>query len=417
MVKLKKNFDQHKSVAIFISRFPPPYGGVSNQAKSLAEKLSIKHNIKIYTLDLLERKVHSYHQKKWENILLFSRSNFTLNNIIESFYLFISSVNYWKGFSLFKLDKFILWRLVLLYISSFLGSILNDEKVVLIYSFHIGAPSVVGGNLASIFEVPHMKGVFGEFYTNSAKINIQKKFIRSVSGEKFYFPCSRHCDQLMKLVFDNVQSKVLYYGSDLKSLHKSSNDFNSSSVKVFHITFLGRHEKEMGVNFFLKLIEILNNNNKYSYKFNLVGQSGKLTDRINKFADNKSFNLNIYTSVSHEFKNKILCNSDFLIVPSLNERACFGLAIVEGIASRNIVLARNIGGHKEAALNNNDFLFDRESTPDMIAYKVEKLCKEINQKKIEKILNLYQKKIIDKYDIEICLGKQLKKIEDIINLK
>ena len=59
MVKLKKNFDQHKSVAIFISRFPPPYGGVSNQAKSLAEKLSIKHNIKIYTLDLLERKVHS----------------------------------------------------------------------------------------------------------------------------------------------------------------------------------------------------------------------------------------------------------------------------------------------------------------------------------------------------------------------
>ena len=42
----------------------------------------------------------------------------------------------------------------------FFSTIIKDEKVILIYSFHVGAPSIVGGNLAKIFEVPHMKGVF-----------------------------------------------------------------------------------------------------------------------------------------------------------------------------------------------------------------------------------------------------------------
>ena len=209
----------------------------------------------------------------------------------------------------------------------------------------------------------------------------------------------------------------MYHGSDIKSLKSKKNFQNSNKLKIFNITFLGRHEKEMGVDFFLHLIEILNENNKNLYKFNLVGQSGKLTQKIRKFQQAKKLNLKIHTSVSQEYKNKVLSSSDFLIVPSLNERACFGLAIVEGIASGNFVLARNIGGHKEAALNNDDFLFDRESTPDIIASRIEKLCLDINEKKLVENLEFYQKKVIENFDIEICLNKQIKKIEVIKNLK
>ena len=166
--------------------------------------------------------------------------------------------------------------------------------MLLIYSFHVGAPSIVGGNLAKIFEVPHMKGVFGEFYTNFEKINIQNNFIRHLSGEEFYFPCSKHCDGLMKSVFNNINSEVLYHGSDIKSLKSTRNFQNSNKLKIFNITFLGRHEKEMGVDFFLHLIEILNENNKNLYKFNLVGQSGKLTQKIRKFQQAKKLNLKIH---------------------------------------------------------------------------------------------------------------------------
>ena len=410
-----QNFNKGDSI-VFISRFPPPYGGVSNQAKLLAEKLSYEKQLKIYIFDLLEMKIHLIVENKWQHYHFFSKKNLSIIYFLESIYLFFSSLNFGRKNELFNFDKFLIWRIALLLISSFLGSLISKEKIRLIYSFHIGAPSIVGGNLARVFNIPHMKAVFGEFFSNYEKINIQKKFIYSLAGKDLYFPCSNHCRNLMINIFKKADSEILYHGSDLKNIKKEKEKFlRKKRGNEITLSFLGRHEKEMGIEFFIDLIKILSNYTEYKFKFLLIGQTGKYTEFIENFSKDFSGNLEIYKSISNKVKNELLCKSDFLVVPSSNDRACFGLAIVEGIASKNFVMARNIGGHYEAVLRNDDYIFEKDLSPELLAKRIIKICLKIDNREFKLRLDALQKQIINNFDIEKCLDRQIIKIKEIIN--
>ena len=392
---------------LLISRFPPPYGGVSTQARLIAEHAYLKTNasLNICTIDLLAFKYHVLDGNGWKSYPIFSAyllSPKVLISIIASLFRLFRS---FASAGLLDADAFIFWRFGLLFISSIINSILPLKHQGLIYSFHVGAPTTVGGFLSFLNHSSHLKATFGEFYTNSKKLYKQKSFINTLAGSTDYFPCSNHCRSHLLQFNPSVESKVLYHGSELQNLARLS----ARKPKLFSrpeiiVTFLGRHTEEMGVEYFIDFARHLPNRISKSCVFNICGQRSNMTS----YLESSFPKFNILSSVSESQKQSLLIDTDILVVPSLNERACFGLAIVEGISAGCFVLARDIGGHREACLGFSDYLFDRNTSADDLAFEFSSNLHIYSSPAHAKARSHLQQSVVNSYDIDKCLKAQIK---------
>jgi glycosyltransferase involved in cell wall biosynthesis len=111
-----------------------------------------------------------------------------------------------------------------------------------------------------------------------------------------------------------------------------------------------------------------------------------------------------------EVRNALLSEADVLIVPSVNERACFGLAVTEGLASRCFVLARDIGGHAEAALDMREFLFERNLAPSQLVQKLVEIEQELRSGTLDEKLDHASRLVTERFDIETCIVHQIEVI-------
>lgn len=398
------NFD-----CLFISRFPPPYGGVSTQARLIAENYSHKRSLSVCTIDLLSFNYHIFNGENWISKSFISFKFFSPFFIYSTLFYFFRLLKALRPVGLFNFDKFIVWRLLLLLLASYLNTLFDLRNLRVIYSFHVGAPSTVGGALSLLNHSKHLKATFGEFFTNFSKLSVQKTFINAIAGITNYFPCSRYCQKFLHSFNPEATSRVIYYGSPLESLYEASRLrpplFSQDCIEV---TFLGRHVEEMGIFYFLDFTQSLLKASGHHFVFNICGQRSSLTNYLKTSCKH----VNVFSNVSEDKKQSILINSDLLLVPSLNERACFGLAIVEGISAGCFVLARNIGGHSEACLDFTDYLFEPHLSSSELASKfLSCLSNYCSPKHILKRQSL-QNRIVNSYDVKKSLETQLTLIDE-----
>ena len=395
---------------LFISRFPPPFGGVSNQVKLLAELLNSKADINVKVIDLKKIRIYSHINGSWKSTYLLVNIRFLMCLILSSLKM-VQNVSWLMNNHFFKLDKYIFWRFILVYFTYALSLYLKGDELKLIYSFHFGGPSLTGGILANDVNCQHITAVFGEFHTNRLKINRQIRLLEACSNIRV--SCSKYCGETMKKVKSSLGYDLLYYGGDLVQL----NNMYKKALKVgknkgkTSILFLGRIEQEMGIMFFLDLIQDIERIYPNKYRYVICGQKGSLSDNVIAFKKAFDGDLTIKFSVTFEERNQILVESDVLIVPSINERACFGLAIVEGLAAGSVVLARDIGGHKEPLLNNNDYLFGDNTTSEELAVMISGCVDRLNCDDNQARFDMFREAVIARFELEACLRAQTNYIE------
>lgn len=390
---------------LLISGFPPPYGGVSNQAKQIAEAAEVELGMAPFVLDLSKKRIFACTDGEWRSLPVVSAGT-ALRALVRAPGFLLAAARMFAKAGLLRADGYLGWRLKLLAVA--LLTLSRTGKPSLVYSFHVGAPSLTGGFIAEACGVPHHKATFGEPFTNFEKLYVQRRIMLATGGADRYHPCSHHCDRLLKAVFPEIKSEVLYYGSDLIELAaRAEMQADSPRRGAIRVLYLGRIEEEMGVRFFLKTADNLENAHPGRFSFTVCGQRGALSDEVRAWAEAFEGSAVFLESVPMAQRNECLVAADILIVPSVNERACFGLAVVEGMASRSFVLARDIGGHAEAALHKQDHLFSREATPEELAWRVVEVAEQLDAGEVSDFLVDSSRAAVQAYDIAACLERQL----------
>jgi glycosyltransferase involved in cell wall biosynthesis len=396
---------------LLISNFPPPFGGVSNQAKKIAERASIELGAVAHVLDLVKLRIFTFERGSWH-----SRSikawPLMISALIRFPWAILRPSRTLSGSGLLRLDRYLPWRLALVLVSLAVQRSMPRQPD-LVYAFHVGAPSLVGGLIATRLGIPHLTATFGEPFTNREKLKRQQALILATAGTTTYHPCSQHCARLLIDLFPQVLSKVLYHGSDLRALSQATigkHELRRQANRPLNILFVGRFVEEMGVRYFLEFSALAECSHPGRFSFGMCGQKGDLSPLIAEEAAVRGSKLQVAESAPMEVRNALLVGADVLVVPSVNERACFGLAVTEGLASRCFVLARDIGGHAEAALEIPDFLFERDLAPSQLVERIVEIEEGLRSGTFNEKLDHASRSVTERFDIETCLVRQMEVI-------
>lgn len=396
---------------LLISNFPPPFGGVSNQAKRIAEQASIDLGVVVHVLDLVKLRLFTFHGGNWQSRAVKACPALP-SALIRLPWAVLRPPRALRGAGLLRFDRYLPWRLALVLVS-LAAQRLMPRQPELVYSFHVGAPSLVGGLIAARLDVPHLKATFGEPFTNREKLQRQQQLLLAASGTTSYHPCSLHCARLLTDLFPQVRPQVLYYGSDLRTLSQATtgkHELRRQANRPLNILFVGRFVEEMGVRYFLEFSALAEHVHPGRFSFNMCGQKGELSPLIAEVAATRGGKLQVAESAPMDVRNALLAGADVLVVPSVNERACFGLAVTEGLASRCFVLARDIGGHAEAALDMRDFLFDRDLAPSQLVQRLAEIEEGLRSGTLDEKLDHASRSVTERFDIETCLARQIEVI-------
>lgn len=403
---------------LLISNFPPPFGGVSNQAKKIAEQASIDLGVDVHVLDLVKLRLFTFHYGNWQSRAVKAWPILILA-LIRLPWAVLRPPRELRGVGLLRFDRYLPWRLALVLVS-LAAQRLMPRQPELVYSFHVGAPSLVGGLIATRLDVPHLKATFGEPFTNREKLQRQQQLLLAAAGTTSYHPCSQHCARLLTKLFPQALTQVLYHGSDLRALSQATTgkfELRRLANRPLNILFVGRFVEEMGVRYFLEFSALAEYLYPGRYSFTMCGQRGELSPQIAEVAAVRGGKFQVAESAPMEARNALLAEADVLVVPSVNERACFGLAVTEGLASRCFVLARDIGGHAEAALHMRDFLFERDLEPSQLVQRITEIEEGLRSGMFDEKLDLASRSVTERFDIETCLVRQIEVIRCALRLQ
>lgn len=209
---------------------------------------------------------------------------------------------------------------------------------------YIAILSKIIGNNIKIINTRHM------LIDNSKAVIISNKVFTKFN-KKIIAVSSSVKDQLLGEGIDSSKIELIYNGIDLDEwripTHLSFRDeFNIKDDDIV-ITSVARFSEEKGHEFFLKSINLFNDNGKITnqnIKFVLVGEGpllDSIKDQSSRFGLEKAI---IFTGFRRDIKN-ILKSSDLYVSHSKSE--AFGISILEAIAAGLPVISTNSGGASE----------------------------------------------------------------------
>jgi glycosyltransferase involved in cell wall biosynthesis len=169
------------------------------------------------------------------------------------------------------------------------------------------------------------------------------------------------------------------------------------------VLFVGNFIEVKGIDYFLKAIEILDNNGRDDIIIQMLG-SGKLKNKIESvIRNNGNLSINIQGEIAHNELPIWMNASDVFCLPSLSEG--FPNVLMEALACGLPVVATNVGGIPEIINNENLGILVPPRNEKALADAIEAaLSREWNKEKlVERVREESWDKIVDKLRQE-CLS-------------
>lgn len=368
---------KNKKDIIIIGNYPKPYGGVPVLVKSLSSYFSqLKYNVCVISggtdgLKKINDNLKIIKPKLSKRILAFFSSYTLLLKILGQIPL-LSYVNFKYNFRLIS------YTLIT-------NKILNNKNETTIICFNLFNYGIIGGIIKEYN--PNIKLVvvnFGEVHSmKKYPFTYKKLYEKVIDSIDLKLSPTKHCAKIYQKLTDDYDYDIkdnfcepIVPGVDLKNFSIKNTHLNlyikSSLLKKrdSNILYVGRITKELGINFLLKSIRKIFNDQKNieNIKFTIIGQKAELVDEVNKLINLFPKNIELFLDVNTEFLKSAIVNSDFLIAPSINDRACGCLVASEAGALKKTILASNIGGIPEYIVNNKSgILFEPNNIDDFIS--------------------------------------------------
>lgn len=403
---------------IIIGNYPFPYGGVPVLVKSLSKYLSNNN----YNVSVVSGGTSGI-QKINDNLIIVKP---TIIYRLKIMFLKIGFLK--KIIKLIPLKSYIKnfkYNLRIITYSLLVNDLTVNNKSTTIICFNLFNYGVIGGIVKKYS--PNIKLSvfnFGEIFSLKDHPNTYKKLYQDVVNNiDLKLSMTKHCGNIYQILKneydfktdDSIELIIPGVNLDEFSTDKTLDQLYLSRTKLktlnTNILYVGRITEELGVRFLINAINILfkDQTNKNNLKFTFVGQKAELVDEVLNLKNKFPENIELFLNVTNDFLKSAIKNSDFLVAPSINERACGCLVATEAGALRKTIIAANVGGIPEYVLDNNNGLLFK---PNDINDFVNKILKLSTDKVLLKELQQNNFKLVkEKFNMKNFNEKFFKKLK------
>lgn len=231
-------------------------------------------------------------------------------------------------------------------------ALVQRHDIRLISAYHLFSAGLVGSWLARDLGLPLATTIFGEIYENPEMHRRRIREVRQiVSASRALLSCSDHCARSLRLLGLETPVETVYYGIDTA---RFSPDRDAAPLR--HrlslpagrpiVLYLARMNRLMGLEVLLEAIPKVIANHPDAF-FLLAGGEGELTLRAREAVARWPQHVRVVTDVPADDLPLCYAAACAVAVPSINARACLGLAIAEALASGKPVVVSDVGGGPE----------------------------------------------------------------------
>jgi len=396
--------EEKKSILLF-GNYPPPFGGVPYHIKHFSQYLT-EHGWHVIILSMSDNNsLYSKNEKINDNLFVYKPSK-----LLEVLYFFKSIQSSLKIF--FELaDEYIKISRLKLLVSmigsaSYVNFLCTKHDIKLMSSYHILKASAICSLIARNQNIPHIATVFGEIYSNKDLFLQLPKTLKIINeNTNLWSSCSQHCfNSIDILPFENIKGKPVLYGVEIPDNQSNKNLEPFSKNKNF--LYVGRMVYEMGLHILLDAFQKLLSTHNY-VTLTIVGKTGELTVKAQELQSKYPNNIFIITNAKDSDLEEAYIKTHYVIVPSINERACLGLAGLDAMKYGKVLLISDIGGSREIASEENAFFF-KPNNVESLVNTIEKTL-ALKKEDFEKFYNINTQHVKNKFDMNIA-HKQIEQL-------
>ena len=332
---------------LLVGNHPPPYGGVPMHIRYLAPYL-VESGWDVHVLsfagsptrgaDVVEelegyRVYRPAKWQKWRSALLRDVESLVANRS--------------KSFALQDPVEF----LAAVGNAGLIRRIAERNRVDLISAYHVMA-GLPAAWVSEAFGIPLVTTIFGEVFARPdfyRRRQREVKYLCDVS--KRLLSCSRHCAGSLRAIGLPHKVEAIYYGVDTGRFNPENDGLRirlelGIAAEDSVVAFVGRMESELGLDILFRAIPRVLQVNKDA-RFIIAGRAGALTGGAIRLSQRLPRSVFVLTDIPPDDLPFFYAAASLVVVPSVNARACLGLAIAEAMASGKPVIVADSGGGRE----------------------------------------------------------------------
>ena len=353
-----------KAILLF-GNYPPPFGGVPTHIKYLTDHL-VAREWDVHILSFAGRQTGVERQSGYT---IYRPTQFS-----RSLYLLRSLSTLLKRLTQFKELAFSDPKLFLGLVgtANLIKEIVLKHNIQVISAYHVLTAGISSAWVAEELSLPLITTVFGEIYAHP---ELHRKRIKEVeyvlNQSSQVLSCSNHCAQSFKVLGITPQVETLYYGIDVEQF-SLINDSGIVRTKLGIaatdpvVIFVGRMVEELGLHILLESIpQVLQSNP--NIKFIIAGTTGDLTERARALQASHLNHIFVVPDVPSAELSAYYSAATLAVAPSINSRACLGLALAEAMATGKPTIGADVGGTAEVLVHNETGLLVKPEDPKALA--------------------------------------------------
>ncbi len=290
-------------------------------------------------------------------------------------------------------------------------AIRHDIRIVSAY--HILTAGLLGAWLKRVMGIPLITTIFGEIYRERKLYVRLARLVREViNSSDVLVSCSNHCSQSISSLGYSKHVETVIYGVDVNRFNPGKTgerlrmDLTIPKNAVV-IGFVARMASEMGLQVLMSFANQALKKNENLY-FLIAGAEGELTRAAYEFQKVQPERVKVSVNIPAKLLPECYAACDIVVVPSISERACLGLAIAEAMATGKVVVASRIGGHTEVITENQDGMFVTPGSVESLRHTIETLLTD-KSGLMQRLKSRARKTAVERFDYHLTM-KQMERI-------
>jgi glycosyltransferase involved in cell wall biosynthesis len=249
--------------------------------------------------------------------------------------------------------------------------LIRRHRISVVSAYHLLPSGLAAAWACQQADLPLVTTVFGEVYANPERHEARRREIQYVlDRSRRVLSCSRHCATSLDSWTHRTAPGVVYYGVDLERFsprvdgRAMRHRLGIAPARPL-VLFVGRLVREMGLQSVLDSIPTVVARRPDAV-FVLAGASGAMLDEARRSQAARTANVHLLPDAPAADLPSLYAAADLVLGPSINQRACLGLALIEAMATAKPVIGAAVGGTPEVVTDESGILVPPED-PEALA--------------------------------------------------
>jgi glycosyltransferase involved in cell wall biosynthesis len=265
-------------------------------------------------------------------------------------------------------------------LSSFTSHLVRRFDLEVIGACHLFAAGLASAWTAEELGLPLVTTVFGEIHAAPDQYGRWRREVEYILGvSRRVVSPSKHCAASLALL-GFPPAEVVYHGVDTSRFRPG---LDGSTVRTrlgvadadVLVVFVARMVREMGLHVLLASIPTIVREAR-NVRFIIAGTSGELENEAHAVARLHPKQVFVYPNVRDEELPLLYAAASIAVTPSINQRACLGLAVAEAMASGKPVIVSRVGGGPELLADGESGLLVPPEDPAALAQAILRLARQ-----------------------------------------